>query len=86
MLWEYVTRLTLGCIRSSSRIDTPRPWHRGLLLEAVAQALLKVKLERIFGTLDRTLEAISRDSQIFSEADRGAGQAVGDNSKAAQET
>jgi pyruvate/2-oxoglutarate dehydrogenase complex dihydrolipoamide acyltransferase (E2) component len=50
-----------------------------------AQALLKVRLERILGTLDRALEAISRDPQILREADRGAEQTVGGESQAAQE-
>jgi e3 binding domain len=41
-----------------------------------AQALLKVRLDRILGTLDRALDAIDRNPQIVSEITPGAGRAV----------
>jgi len=41
-----------------------------------AQVLLKVKLERVLGTLDRALEAIDNNPQILGGAVRRAAQAV----------
>lgn len=41
-----------------------------------AQALLKVKLDRILDTLDRALDAINRNPQILDKSLRSAGQAL----------
>jgi pyruvate/2-oxoglutarate dehydrogenase complex dihydrolipoamide acyltransferase (E2) component len=51
-----------------------------------AQALLKVRLERILNTLDRALDAIDKNPQILGGAARGADQTPKDASRAARDT
>ena len=51
-----------------------------------AQALLKVKLERALGTLNRALEVIGNNPQVLSRGAQGTGQAAGDTSRGASQT
>jgi pyruvate/2-oxoglutarate dehydrogenase complex dihydrolipoamide acyltransferase (E2) component len=50
-----------------------------------AQALLKIKLDRVLGTLDRALEAIDKNPQILNRLTE-ADSAVGDSSRGASQS
>jgi hypothetical protein len=55
-----------------------------------AQALLKINLDKVLGTLDRALESINMNPQILNEAvqdvNPAAGGAAGDTSQSTRET
>ena len=51
-----------------------------------AQALLKVRLDRVLGTLDRALEAISKNPQILDEIVQDVDSAIGGAGQKARET